>query len=118
MSAAHTPGRDRNWRASAGRSGYGAHDGVTVTDNRGLVVAVAIGDVPELDALATARLIAAAPDLLEAAREGLIRAEADLENELRVCAEWGDAADTDATVAVLRERRDKIAAAIAKATGQ
>ena len=66
MSAAHTPGRDRNWRASAGRSGYGAHDGVTVTDNRGLVVAVAIGDVPELDALATARLIAAAPDLLAA----------------------------------------------------
>ena len=62
------------------------------------------------------RLAAAAPDLLEAAREGLIRAEADLENELRLCAEWNDDADTDATVAVLRERRDKIAVAIAKAS--
>jgi len=68
MEAKHTPGRGRNWRASTGRSGYGVHDGVTVTDNRGLVVAVAIGDVPELDAMATARLIAAAPDLLEAAQ--------------------------------------------------
>lgn len=62
----HTPGRGRNWLASTGPHGYGAHDGVTVTDNRGLVVAVAIGDVPELDAIKTARLIAAAPDLLEA----------------------------------------------------
>ncbi len=64
MSAAHTPGRGRNWIASTGPHGYGAHDGVTVTDNRGLVVAVAIGDVPELDAIKTARLIAAAPDML------------------------------------------------------
>jgi hypothetical protein len=75
MGAKHTPGRNRNWTASTGSSGYGAHDGVTVTDNRGLVVAVAIGDVPELDALATARLIASAPDLLEACQTALAYCE-------------------------------------------
>lgn len=67
----------RNWLASSGPHGYGAHDGVTVTDNRGLVVAVAVGDVPELDAMANARLIAAAPDLL-AALNRLINATAIL----------------------------------------
>jgi hypothetical protein len=66
MGAKHTPGRNRNWTASTGNGGYGFYDGATVTDNRGLVVAVALGDAPELDALATARLIASAPDLLEA----------------------------------------------------
>jgi len=47
-------------------NGYGKHDGVTVRDARGYVVAVAIADVPELDPDGLARLIAAAPDMLQA----------------------------------------------------
>ena len=58
----HTPGR---WYVGS-KAGYGAHDGVAVREERGLVLAVAIGDVPELKADANARLIAAAPDLLAA----------------------------------------------------
>jgi hypothetical protein len=56
-----TPGP---WTTASDR-GYGHYNGVQITDNRtGLVLAVAIGDVPELHAPANARLIAAAPDLL------------------------------------------------------
>lgn len=47
-----------------GRSGYGSLNGVSVKDARGLTVAVAIGDVPELKPVELARLIAAAPELL------------------------------------------------------
>lgn len=46
--------------------GYGALNGSSISDASGLIVAVAIGDVPELDAASNARLIAAAPDLIEA----------------------------------------------------
>lgn len=49
----------------AGANGYGAHNGVAVQDRTGLICAVAIGDVPELDADAMARLIVAAPSLAE-----------------------------------------------------
>jgi hypothetical protein len=59
----HTPGP---WTAGSDR-GYGHYNGVQITDDRsGLVLAVAIGDVPELKAQANARLIAAAPELLAA----------------------------------------------------
>jgi hypothetical protein len=57
----------KKWTASKGAGGYANCNGATVKDQRGFTVAVAIGDVPELDAFANARLIAAAPDLLEAA---------------------------------------------------
>jgi hypothetical protein len=98
MSTKHTPGRNRNWTASTGNGGYGFYDGATVSDNRGLVVAVALGDAPELDALATARLIAAAPDLLEAAIEFVRKVDA------------GEARSTKSYAA--------FKAAIAKATGE
>jgi hypothetical protein len=65
---------------------------------------------------ANARLIAAAPDLLEAAREGLVTAEADVEARRRLIEEWGDYEPEDAVLLVLVARRDAIAAAIAKAT--
>lgn len=58
----HTP-----WEATD-TQGYGPLNGVSVRDARGLVLAVAIGDVPELDSVGNARLIAAAPDLLAALR--------------------------------------------------
>lgn len=98
----HTAG-DCNWRASRCDLGYGHYGGVTVTDNRGLVVAVALGDVPELDADKTARLIAAAPDLLEAAIEAL--------DSMTVCGvvRAGDIHENDPTLGLLR-------AAITKAT--
>ena len=47
--------------------GYGGFKGFPIKDTRsGLVVAVAIGDVPELDARANATLFAAAPTLYDA----------------------------------------------------
>lgn len=46
--------------------GYGQLNGAAIRDQRGLIVAVAIGDVPEIDTDGIARLIAAAPELLEA----------------------------------------------------
>ena len=49
-----------------GRTGYGIYDGVTVQDDRGLIVGVAINDVPELEPEKTATLWAAAPDMLAA----------------------------------------------------
>lgn len=55
------------WKVEGG-PGYANTRGVNIKDDRGLVLAVAIGDVPELDAEANARLIAAAPDLLSIAR--------------------------------------------------
>jgi hypothetical protein len=58
----HTPGP---WEI-AGPNGYGDIDGHRVRDPRGYILAVAIGDVPELSPEANARLIASAPDLLEA----------------------------------------------------
>jgi hypothetical protein len=109
MGAKHTPGRGRNWTASTGPTGYGAHDGVTVTDNRGLVVAVAIGDVPELDAPATARLIASAPDLLEALK-GAIGALEFFQDFHR------DLGNEDQAFAA--DRLDAARAAIARATGE
>lgn len=51
--------------------GYGSLNGSSISDARGLIVAVAIGDVPELDAASNARLIAAAPDLLAALKEAV-----------------------------------------------
>ena len=101
-SAGHAPGRGRDWIASRSPLGYGSHNGVTVTDNCGLVVAVAIGDVPELDALATARLIAAAPDLLEVA-EHIDRTATDIADDMVVI--------SGLSYRLLR-------AAISKATGQ
>jgi hypothetical protein len=67
--------------------------------------------------LANAHLIAAAPDLLEAAREGLICAEADLEAERLTCLDHGEDPEQDQFVQVFRQRRDLIRAAIAKAGG-
>jgi hypothetical protein len=61
----HTPGP---WEI-AGPNGYGDIDGHRVRDPRGYILAVAIGDVPELSPEANARLIASAPDLLEALKE-------------------------------------------------
>lgn len=67
---------------------------------------------------AKARLIAAAPDLLEAASEGLICAEADVETRRLENNEDGTDDATDATLAVFIARRDLIRAALAKATGE
>jgi hypothetical protein len=58
------------WRVH-GVGGYGALNGVSIKDSHGLTLAVAIGDVPELKAEENARLIAAAPELLEALQEFL-----------------------------------------------
>jgi len=63
-------------------------------------------------------LIASAPDLLEAAREGLLIAEADVESARQDCIEHGEDPDADQFVKVFTERRDLILAAISKATGQ
>lgn len=60
----HTPGP---WMAGP-INGYGELNGIQVKEQRGLVLAVAIGDVPELDSEANARLIAAAPELLRCLR--------------------------------------------------
>ncbi|TIS78005.1 MAG: hypothetical protein E5W94_11455 [Mesorhizobium sp.] len=62
MTPKHTPGP---WEAGSER-GYAELNGVQIRDRVGLVLAVAIGDVPELDSKANARLIAAAPELLAA----------------------------------------------------
>lgn len=68
-------------------------------------------DGPE--AAAALRTAVAERDRLEeAAREGLICAEADLENELRLCEEWDEDPETDYAVGVFRKRRDLIAAAL------
>lgn len=56
--------------------------------------------------------------LLDAAREGLICAEADIEAQKALCEEWGDDPATDSVMAVFVKRRDLIAAAIAKASAQ
>jgi len=72
---------------------------------------------PDDEAAANARLIASSPDLLEAAREGLICAEADIEDRRQSNKEHGDDDASDPILAVLIARRDLIAAAIAKATG-
>ena len=63
-----------------------------------------------------ARLYATTPDLLEAAREGLIMAEADVEDRRRHLEEYGEYEPDDAFLAVFIARRDLIAAAILKAT--
>lgn len=72
-------------------NGYGVHNGVAVEDRTGLVCAVAIGDVPELDATAMARLIVAAPKLKDA-----LAAMLDF---------WGgyECPEVDAAIAVMQE---------------
>ncbi|CAN7602494.1 hypothetical protein [Bosea sp. LjRoot237] len=71
-SGAHTPGLKQGRVATPlsvrGGPGYGNHNGIAVQDARGYVAAVAINDVPELDAPALAHLIAAAPDVVEHAK--------------------------------------------------
>lgn len=57
-------------------------------------------------------------ELLAAAREGLITAEADVEQRRGVIEDRGDYEPDDAFLPVLIARRDKIAAAIAKAEAQ
>ena len=100
----------QNWTASTGNGGYGFYDGATVTDNRGFVVAVALGDVPELDALANARLIASAPDLLEAL-QGLLTSTVGPEVG---AGDGGTFVIQPPSPDALRQAR----AAIAKATGE
>lgn len=53
----------RPWSALDGR-GYGQLNGRAIRASNGLILAVAIGDVPEIPVEANARLIAAAPELL------------------------------------------------------
>lgn len=65
---------------------------------------------------ANARLGAAAPDLLEAARAGLLSVEGDVEARQAENEEDGTDDATDPVLAVYIKRRDLIAAAIAKAT--
>ncbi len=55
----HTPGP---WSIDR-YLGYGELNGVSIRGADFYVLAVAIGDLPELDAQANARLIAAAPDM-------------------------------------------------------
>lgn len=70
----HTPGP---WAVGT-HTGYGDIDGVLVEDtNSGLVVAIALVDVEELPGDANARLIAAAPEMLEALEQALRYIEAD-----------------------------------------
>lgn len=64
---------------------------------------------------ANARLIAAAPELLEAAREGLLSVEAEIEE--REFEKTADEIASDQFLPVFRERAASIRAAIAKATG-
>jgi hypothetical protein len=121
--AAHTPGPwmvsgvRRKWQEPGARHVNDAHAILAGPSEE--VVALVLYD-PRQHGLcwADARLIAAARDLLEAAREGLIVAEADVEARERVIEEWGLDPDADRDLGIFRSRRDLIAAAIAKATGE
>jgi hypothetical protein len=109
MGAKHTPGP---WVAEP-QVGKGAW----VKGSDGQWAALSCG-TDDANGAANARLIASAPDLLEVARLELIRAESDLENEVQWCVQWDEDPEEDAAVTVLRSRRDFIAAAIARATGE
>jgi len=71
----HTPGP---WVANAGHDSYLRETSsddpihayhVSESSEVGYTVAIVLGDVPELDCAANARLIAAAPELLEALKK-------------------------------------------------
>jgi len=71
----------------------------------------------EARAAALDGILAAAHDLFEAAREGLICAEADVEARRESNLEHGDDDAADPTLAVFIKRRDQIASALARARG-
>lgn len=98
-------------------SGFRGDVWLVIVDKPGrlLPICTVENDHPEAEEIA--RLIAAAPDLLAAAREGLLCAEADLENERQSCTENDEDPEADQFVKLFKARRDLIAAAIAKATG-
>jgi hypothetical protein len=82
-------------------------------------VAYALFDDEDDDAAeANARLIAAAPELLEAARAGLLSLEANIEAREADHANYSFDTAKDATLVLWRERAAAIRAAIAKARGQ
>jgi hypothetical protein len=107
MGAKHTPGP---WKTAA------TDDSLIVAGRTKIASTYEVND--DVWGEANARLIASAPDLLEVARRELIRAESDLENEVQLCAQWDEDPEEDVAVAELRSRRDFIAAAIARATGE
>lgn len=108
-----TPG---HWEVF-GTSGYGALNGVSIRSlTKGLVLAVTIGDVPELDSKANAERIVRAvnchDDLLTALRELQRRVDALI---FRPAVD--DMRTVDRDTRHVREYLETSRAAIAKATG-
>lgn len=101
---------DRRIAIRGGKTAYGRPYNIALVNRP--------GSARDGEDRANARVIAAAPDLLEAAREGLIIAEADIETEKRLIEEWGADEGDSAALEVFTRRRDLIAAAIAKAEGR
>jgi hypothetical protein len=102
VSVGHTPGP---WSQYA--------NGDQIYGGNGYFICVVQSANPYWDA----RLIAAASELLEAARAGLLSLEANIEAREADHAEYSFDTGKDATLVLWRERAAAIRAAIAKATG-